>query len=111
MEIANLSFLIPALACVAAIIALYVSQPQRPRLALVSAFFMILIAGWQGYDSYQEWGTRQTVEKYAYSRLESTTRNTLGLLSQILRGANDGWLPTMTMSSSQIEQRVLRAVT
>lgn len=89
-----MTWLIPVLACAAAIVALYASHPKHRKLAHVSAAIMVFMAGWQSYASYEQWKTQRTVEKYAYSRLESATRNILGLTQQIIFQATDGWLPS-----------------
>ena len=51
--------------------------------------------------NYEQWKTQRAVEKYAYSRLESATRNILGLTQQIIFQATDGWLPQPMTSSSR----------
>ncbi len=71
----------------------YTRRPRHRKLAHASALLMVFLAGWQGYASYQHWKTQRAVEKYAYSRLESATRNVLGLTQQIILQASDGWLP------------------
>jgi hypothetical protein len=94
MKEISVIWLVPLLAWAAAVIALYASRPQHRKLAHLSVFLMACLAAWQAYVSYGQWRTQQLVEKYAYSRLESATRNMLHLTHQIVIQASDGWLPS-----------------
>jgi hypothetical protein len=91
----DLEWLIPVVAGLAALGALYASQPQNRRLAHVSAFLMVFIAGWQGYSSYKNWETQGTVAKYAHSRLYAATYSLVEMFHRMTVEASDGWLPSI----------------
>jgi hypothetical protein len=86
-------WLLPVLTWIAAIVVMYASKPEYRRLAHLSALLMLGLAAWQGYTSYKDWETKETVEKYVYSRLVRATYRTIGLVYQMVRQSSDAWVP------------------
>jgi hypothetical protein len=88
-----MTWLIPSLTWAAAIIVMYASKPARSRLAHLSALLMLALGVWQLYSGYQDWRTRQTLEKFVYSRLVKATYRTMGLVYHMVRQSSDAWVP------------------
>src|SRR5262245_39332980 len=88
-----MGWLFPGLTWLAAIVAMYASKPERHMLAHLSALLMNSLAVWQSYSSYQDWKTKETVEKYVFSRLVKATYRTMGLVYDMVRQSSDTLVP------------------
>ena len=89
-----MDLLVPILACIGALLALYASKPDHLKIAHLAAFCMVFLTAWRSYDTYQGWKKERAVQSYDYSRIEKTTRDMFHMISAMIQNASDGWLPS-----------------
>jgi hypothetical protein len=88
-----LDWLNPVLAGVAGILSLLASQLKIRLLAYLAAGLMLFVALLGGVSAWRSSHARLALQEYVYKQVESSTRDLLELISQIIVHASDEWLP------------------
>ena len=87
-------WLIPLLTVVGTILLRLSSTPEHPRLAYLAAGLLIICAITASASAWRNSRARLALQEYTYAELQSSTGSLLGLISQIIVYASDGWLPS-----------------
>jgi hypothetical protein len=61
----EMEWLIPLIAGATAVLMLVLSKPEKPVLAWLAGFLILLTAAWQGYSAYQEMLTKEEIHSHA----------------------------------------------
>ena len=88
-----MDWLLYIVAGVAASLTLFLSKPERKKLAILTAALILLPAIWQAYRVYDAHRAERELSKYMTNRLSSKTNHFLTLLRDMIYYSSDGWLP------------------
>ena len=85
--------LILIISLIVALFTLYLSKPEKKKLALITGLFIFLMGILQIYIVINESRTRHEVELYVFEELIGETDKYLDVLSYAIVYGSDGWLP------------------
>ena len=85
--------LILVISVIVALLTLYLSKPEKKKLALVTCLLIFLMGALQIYIVINESGTRLEVELYVFEELTRETDKYFDVLSYAIVYGTDGWLP------------------
>lgn len=78
---------------IVALLTLYLSKPEKKKLAWVTVLLILLMGVLQIYTAINELGIRHEVELYVFEELTRETDRYFDVLSYAIVYGTDGWLP------------------
>lgn len=84
---------IPLIAAAIALLTLFLSKPERKKLAWVTALVIVSYGTWQARGDYSDERTKVELQRRVYTKLSGGTNSFLDVLSAMIISSSDGWLP------------------
>jgi hypothetical protein len=88
-----MSWVIPVVSGLSAIVTLFVSKPEKKWALWASVVLILITMGVATYDQLSSQRTSEAIQSVAYENLSLSTSQFRTMISRMITEASDGWLP------------------